>query len=130
MTTFAIIALIFAGLLIMVGLLLLFRNKDFCKVVADLATSPSQLFTWSLMALILGLVVLGHEYRIALPNWYWVIPLLGWLSLIKGAWIMLFPDTVKRMIKLYCPPGATTSFFGLISLVIGAGLLWLALAAY
>ena len=130
MSTLGIIALVFAGWFLVAGLALIVENRWFCKILADLVKSPGQIFYWGFFALTVGLITVGVEYRLNLPNWRWVVPLFGWVSLAKGAWFILVPESIKPWVRAYCPPGLWTIIGGAVCVVLGGWLLWLALAVY
>ncbi len=130
MSLFAIIALVYGGWMILVGIPLLLNSKEFHETIDTLGKSPAHLFGFSFLAVATGLIVLGVEHRLVADNWLWVVPLLGWASLVKGVFLILFPGSARFMVRKFWNPGTTAMIAGLIALLIGVFLLWLAFKVY
>ena len=57
-------------------------------------------FVWGLFTLIVGLaIVLVHNNWV--KNWTVIITIFGWAGLIKGIWLIAFPDSVGEFFKFY-----------------------------
>ncbi len=66
---------------------------DFCK-------NAALLFYGGLSALVIGVVIiLTHNVWVA--NWTVIITIIGWAGLIKGIWIIVFPNTVSKFMQAY-----------------------------
>jgi hypothetical protein len=125
MTSLEIISLVYGGLLIVMGLALLLRGTYMGKILAHMAEEPSELFSFGVLTTIMGLVVLGIAgFSITWTGTLWLLPLLGWLSLLKGVILTLFPDVFKPLYKSFYKSGGMIMFAGLVAVVIGAWILW------
>ena len=123
MTSIEIITFVYAGLMIVIGLALLLRGSYMGKILAHMADEPSEIFTFGVLTTILGLVVLGVVgFQIIWTGTLWLLPLLGWLTLLKGAILVLFPDVAKPLYKPLYKSGGLMMFGGLVAVALG---LWL-----
>ena len=117
------LTLFFAQLLgvfcIVVSLPMLFRKKEFVRVVNDMLGSPALLYFAGVVALLMGLaVVLVHNIwnqgAVA-----FIVTLIGWLAVLKGVFILLMPDDGfsrwVRMIKME----AFAIPYGIVLLILG-----------
>lgn len=86
--------------LAVIALAFLLNLESHHKVTDEFCKSPALIYLGGLFALLFGLlVVLTHNLWIA--GWQVIITVLGWLSLVKGAWLILAPDTVAKFAKIY-----------------------------
>ncbi|MBN2585145.1 hypothetical protein JXA59_00655 [Patescibacteria group bacterium] len=131
MSFFAIIALVFAAWMILIGVPLLLNSKDIHAMLDSLGKKPSgALLSLSFVTVAVSVIILGTEHRLMADNWMWVVPLLGWIGLVKGAFIILFPNSVRFMVTKVYNPGTTSMLFGLIASLLGVFFLWLAFNVY
>ena len=77
------------------------RNRGFYqRVMEDYCKNAFMVFFGGMLALIIGIViVLCHNYWVA--EWYLVITIYGWGAIIKGAWLLVFPNTVPKFMQAY-----------------------------
>lgn len=129
MTTTSITALICALYLVVLGITMLVRRGDLLAIVDEYRRSPALLFTGGMFALLFGLwIVLTHNIWTLSPSL--IVTLLGWLSVVKGVvlmmwpslWMKLFPSREQGMAKMAGVEGALVEILGLT-------LLWSSLAA-
>lgn len=70
--------------------------KTYQKVMEDFSKSPALVCFGGVIAFLFGLpVVLLHNVWAA--HWAVIITLFGWLSLVKGAWLLILPDTAAKI---------------------------------
>ena len=85
---------------IIVAVGILFNLKTYQKVMEDFCKNSALLYLGGVLALFFGLlIVLFHNVWVA--NWTVIITILGWLGLIKGAWLIIFPNTVAKVTEAY-----------------------------
>lgn len=130
MSLFAILALILAGWYILVGVPLMFNGKDMHAMMDGLSKPTGVLISFAFVTIAFAMVILGTEHRLVAENWMWVMPLIGWLTLIKAAFIMLFPESMRLMVKKMYKPGTSNMVYGLIVTLLGVFFLWLAFSVY
>lgn len=131
MSLFAIISLILAAWYILVGIPLMMNSKDLHAMFDAYAKPTGALINTAFITLAFAVVILTHEHQlVGGDSWTWVLPLVGWLTLIKGAWIILFPENVRYTIKKWYNPGTSNMILGLIITLLGVFFLWLAYNVY
>ncbi|RLC37524.1 hypothetical protein DRH29_01495 [candidate division Kazan bacterium] len=130
MSFFAIVALIMAAWMILLGIPLMFNSKDIHAILDGFAKPTGSLLSLAFITIAFSVIILGVEYRLLANNWMWVIPLVGWLGLVKGAFIILFPESMRNLIKKFYKPGTNNMICGLITALLGVFFLWLAFSVY
>jgi uncharacterized membrane protein len=86
--------------IILIGIGLLLNRKTFRKIMEDFPKNHSLVFVTGLMTFVAGLsIVLFHNIWVL--DWRLVITLFGWVALIKGAWLVLLPETLNKTTALY-----------------------------
>lgn len=83
-----------------VGLGVLLNPKRILSIAEEYAKSSALIYIGGILALFFGLlIVLSHnvwvsDYRI-------IITLFGWLGLLKGIWLIIFPSSVEKFLPFY-----------------------------
>jgi len=86
--------------IILIGIALMFNQKVFRKIMDDFPRNPSLVFVTGLLTFVTGLaIVLFHNIWIG--DWRLIITVFGWIALIKGIWLIVFPGTLDKTTKLY-----------------------------
>ena len=78
---------------ILMGIAMFVSSVDYEKLFDDLVNSPSSLFIVGFINVVLGMILV-HSYTLLLSSWTFLIALLGWIMLIKGAFIILTPKSL------------------------------------
>ncbi len=85
---------------ILIGTGLLLNQKTFRQIMQDFPKNHSLVFVTGMITFVAGLsIVLFHN--IWVKDWRLAITLFGWVALIKGAWLVLLPETLSKTTKLY-----------------------------
>lgn len=132
MSFFAIIALIMAAWMILMGIPMMMNSKDLHAIFDAYAKPTGALINAAFITLAFGVVILTYEHRLVGMDgsWMWVIPLVGWLTLLKGAFIILFPQSIRTMVSKWYNPGTNNMIMGLIIALLGVFFLWLGFNVY
>lgn len=94
------IARIFGLCYLIIGIGLLLNQKYWREVITDFSKSAATVLLGGIFALVVGVViVLTHNVWVA--NWTVIITIIGWIALIKGIWIIVFPSTVNKFMQVY-----------------------------
>ncbi len=111
---------------LLVGLTAL--NKKYIAAIIDELESSKALFWFiGFVAALIGAVILAL-YSAWGFNWRVLITILGWLSLLKGIAITLFPDSLMSFYKKFKASGIIL-FSGVIAIIFGVILLYKAFIA-
>jgi len=93
-------AKILGPIMLIVGLGLLMNQKFYQKVLEDYSKNAALAFFCGILPLVVGIiVVLVHNVWVA--NWRVIITIYGWGGVIKGVWMLLFPESVYQFIQAY-----------------------------
>ena len=85
---------------IIVALGILLNRKTYQRVMEDFFKNSALIYLGGIFALFFGLiVVLFHNVWVA--GWPVIITIFGWLGLLKGAWLIIFPRAVAKLTKVY-----------------------------
>ena len=89
-TTFVLAQVL--GILLIVCGLSMFSKKNMDIVVDEIFKNKGLLWVGGLLALLMGsvIIVLNNNWTAGMPV---VVTIIGWLALIKGIFILIFPDT-------------------------------------
>jgi len=89
------LARVFGLYLIIVCLAVLFRFKTFQTAYDEMISNKAHVFLAGFLSLVIGiLVVVSHS--IFVWDWRLLITLIGYLALIKGIWLLFFPETALK----------------------------------
>lgn len=116
------IELLVAVVLVVLGLSYLLRSADWLNFLGEAFEHPHRLFP-----LAIGMVCTGTIIAIAYDDWSSTWPIfvtiLGWLMAAEGAFILLFPNWVRKFSQV---PDSIWRWYlkigGVIITAIGAGL--------
>lgn len=104
---------------IIVAIGVLINRKVYQRAMEDFFKNSAVLYIGGILALLLGLlIVLTHNIWTA--NWSVLITIFGWSGIVKGAWIIIFPNTLVRFIGIYRKKPALLVVNLLLVLAIGA----------
>ncbi len=95
-----VIARIIGPYFIIAGLGFLFNLKNFQKVMEDFSKNSALLYMGGVMALFFGLLIVQF-YNVWKVQWTLIITILGWMSLIKGVVLIVFPKVLIKLMESY-----------------------------
>lgn len=112
------IARIFALCYLIMGTAFLLNRKAFQRVMEDFSKNAALVFFSGLFALVIGVVmILSHNIWVA--NWTVIITIIGWLALIKGIWIIVFPNSVSKFMQFYQKNETPLIVHSIVALIFG-----------
>lgn len=83
--------------IVAVSLALLLKDGHLRRFLASLETED-KLFSYGLVSFVIGItMVLAHN--IWVKDWYVIITILGWISLVKGLSALFIPKIVQKWAK-------------------------------
>jgi hypothetical protein len=122
METKILIAVMLGILFTTVGLGMMLNTKFYIKIVEDLNKHPVLLYTGGLLSLLLGFALLSVESTWQ-KDWTSMITVLGWLSVIKGIFIVLFPERCIELSNMIKKDTTYFTFAAMLSVLLGVGFL-------
>ena len=102
-----------------------FNKSYFNAVMTDLVNNKGLLWLTGLITFVMGMVIVAL-YNVWSADWRVIVTLLGWLTVIKGAVIVLFPSSMLLFYRRFLSDHLLT-YSGIYAVVLGGGLLFLGL---
>ena len=118
------LAVLMGSTLVIVGITA-FNKSYFNAVMTDLANSKGLLWLTGLITFVMGTVIVAL-YNVWSADWRVLVTLLGWLTVIKGAVIMLFPSSMMLFYRRFLSNHLLT-YSGIYALILRGLLLFLGL---
>ena len=117
MDTSIVLAQIWGIVFVILGLSMLLNKKWTAVAIEEMTQNQGIIWLAGLITLVMGvvLVTLNNVWTSGLPL---IITILGWLTLIKGAFILLFPNFSITYYKKV-NKGNIFTWGGLIVLILG-----------
>jgi glucan phosphoethanolaminetransferase (alkaline phosphatase superfamily) len=109
--------------LIIISLAMLTNMPQFVNYVQNMLHDPTLMFVTGFIALVIGiLLVVSHN----IWQWHWrvIITIIGWISLIKGASIILYPHFIDKLSMLFVQNTTFAYSAAVVDLVLGLILLY------
>ncbi|KTD57031.1 Integral membrane protein (PIN domain superfamily) [Legionella santicrucis] len=104
--------------LIIVSLAILLNKQHFINLVSSLINNMPLMFVTGFFTLILGLLfVLSHN--IWQWNWRVIITIIAWLTLIKGASIILYPQFIDKATALFVHNTTISYLAAAVNVILG-----------
>jgi hypothetical protein len=113
-----VLAKVIGPLLIILAVGVFLNLETYQHLFAEFCKSAALCYLGGFVALLLGLIILQF-HNVWEPRWPVVITILGWIMVVKGVVIIVFPGLI---LYLWCPPAGSAALliFSLgISLVVG-----------
>jgi len=94
------IAKIIGPLFLVVAVGIMLNRAFYQRVMEDYSKNAAVIFFTGVAPLVFGIaIVILHNVWAA--NWPVIITIFGWGGIIKGTWLIVFPNTVARFMKVY-----------------------------
>lgn len=122
MDTAVWLARIFGPFLLILGLWMLFYHHNVHKIMTSMKNTPAIFYCHGSINLLLGLVIL-NQYNYWDMSLFVLIPILGWLFLLRGLMILFFP---QLLIKCTMHSNSAIRLNAIVPLVFGILLCWIA----
>ena len=113
---------ILAGSAFLVVGLSLFINPYVSTAMNDLVNNQGLLWVTGLVTFVMGTVMLAL-YNTWSKSWRVLVTIIGWLALIKGAVLMLFPQVMTLYVNFLS--NTTLTLSGIYAIVLGGLFLFL-----
>ena len=100
-----------------VGLGMLINAKYYRKNIDDLLKNPGVMYLGGFMALVVGFLIVTY-HNLWVKDWRILITIFGWIGLIKGVTLIVFP---KKAMELSASMLKKDNFtiYGVIALLLG-----------
>jgi len=113
-----IIAKILGPIFLVVGLGMLFNPKTYQNIMSEFIKNPAMRYLGGISALAFGLIIIQYYnvWRIRLSL---IVTLMGWLSLLKGAVLLIVPNSMVKLVKLYEGSPILLKIHAIIAIALG-----------
>jgi len=118
------LAVLMGSALVLVGITV-FNKPYFNAVMTDLANSKGLLWLTGLITFVMGTVIVAL-HNVWSADWRVIVTVLGWLTVIKGAVIVLVPSSMLLLYRRFLSDHLLT-YSGAYAVVLGGVLLFLGL---
>jgi len=126
METAVFIARIIGPCCIIVGIGLFLNHGLYVKFMEDFLKSDALVFMSGVLSLVIGLMII-NSYNVWTANWKVLITLFGWIALLKGIWLCVFPKNISSFIDIYTKNTVLLKIHSIIAILFG---LYLSYVAY
>jgi hypothetical protein len=116
------LAVLMGSALVIVGITI-FNKSYFNAVMTDLANNKGLLWLTGLITFVMGAVIVAL-YNVWSADWRVLVTILGWLTAIKGAVIMLLPSSMMLVYRRFLSDHLLM-YSGFYALILGGLLLLL-----
>lgn len=107
---------------VIVAVGMIFNPRAYRKIMEDFSVNNALVYLSGIFTLLIGfLIVLTHNIWQA--NWRVIITVFAWLGLMKGVWLLLFPNTVAKITAFYQKRMGFLRFYAVLILALGIFLL-------
>jgi uncharacterized protein YjeT (DUF2065 family) len=111
--------IVYIGIVLLPALL---HPRKFRKAIKPLLSDIKTLRLMGFISLLFGMIFLSVQWKFE-GEWLMIIPILGWLGVIKGANLFWFPESMKKLSKQYFfKSDKSVALMAIIGLVAGIGL--------
>ena len=117
-----VIAQVLGIFFVVVGVSMVANGKATAAAVEESVQNKGMMFMWGILALLIGavIVVFNNAWTSGLAL---LVTILGWLALIKGTFILLFPGVAASLYKK-CGKSGMLVVAGVVIAVLGLVLLY------
>lgn len=113
---------------VVAGLGFLFNGKYYREMIDGLLKNQAIMYLWSMMAIVAGLfLIFTHNFWVS--DWSVIITIIGWLALVKGVLLFLFPGKADQFLMSWRKAPAGAMIEGLAALILGLIITYLAFMA-
>lgn len=116
------LATVMGWYMVVMSLILFFKQNYLKLVVADIMTEKGLFFIVAIMTFILGLLLVV-SHNIWMMGWPVLVTILSWLVLLGGLIRLFFPETVQRIWENAFNNSLLMRVIGVIILILGVYLL-------
>ncbi|PHR58018.1 MAG: hypothetical protein COA47_10940 [Robiginitomaculum sp.] len=123
METSILIAKILGPLYLVSGFAWVFNRDAYGKMMTDFTQQRGLLYVSAVLAFLFGAVILTF-HNIWTANWQVLITMLGFLGLLKGLTLLVFPEMAMKMANALIGNQRLTGLLFVVVFMVGAILVW------
>jgi len=104
-------------------------TKQFQKIMKDMHSDEKTVRMTGMFSLLISFLFLSVHWKFT-GGWFIVIPIIGWLSFVKGVLRLWMPKYVNKMTQKFFKSETTVGLMAFVGLLIAIGLTYVALYIY
>jgi uncharacterized membrane protein len=104
---------------LIIGLGGLLHIKSYQRIIDGFVANAALVYFSGVFALLLGLLVI-QCHNIWTLNWRVIITLIGWMSTLKGMYLIFVPGSLAQVAKFYLKFPILLTFHMILLLVLGS----------
>lgn len=118
------IAKIIGPLFFVIAVSMLLNRSFFMKVIDDYCQNSALIYFTAIFPLAFGVAVVSlHNVWVA--DWRVIVTIFGWISIVKGVTLLLFPAAAANFMKVYKRSRALWTVHSIVAIVLGFALTFL-----
>lgn len=117
-----VIAQVLGIFFVVIGVAMVANGKNTAVVVEEAAQNRGIMFIWGMLALMVGAIIVVFN-NVWTPGLALLITILGWLAVLKGTFLLLFPGAAAALYKK-CGKSGVLVVAGIVAVVLGLFLLY------
>jgi hypothetical protein len=118
MNTSIILAKIFGPYCLIVATGVLLNQKTYQLMMENFLKNSALIYFAGILALMFGLILI-QLHNIWVVGWPIIITILSWVALIKGIWLIVFPNTLPGVMAHYQKNPNTLTTRMILVIIIG-----------
>ncbi len=103
---------------LLIGLGMLINPKYHRKAFEDLSDNKSNVYLYGFMGLLAGYLLI--TFKGGTNGWFILLPIFGWLGIIKSVLFFLAPKFLMNFTKIFTKKKENMMFIGLFVTIFGA----------
>lgn len=104
---------------LVIGVGMLFNPRYYRHMVGGFRENRAIAFMGGLMALIMGLAIIVF-HNVWVPSVAVLVTALGWLSLVKGVALLVFPDFQQKIMEKMLSSETSIRSYGTFVIILGS----------
>lgn len=115
MTTSLFLAKLFSVIYVTVAVGIFVNENRFRSLFNDMLNTPHFLYFEGVLALAAGFVIV-QVHNLWVADWPVIITAIGWIAVLKGITLVIFPDKIVRMAQFWLQ---NMKLAGVLTLILG-----------
>ena len=124
MTVAIFVSKILGPLFIIVSIAMMFNKGFIQKLMEDFSKNTALQYLAGVTSLVFGLVIV-IMHNVWVWNWTVIITIFGWMGILKGVWLIVFPNTLDKFTEAYIKNKTFAKIHSVLALVLGVFLTYL-----
>lgn len=106
----------------------LVNPKRYRKEMIRMAKDETTVRIYGMFALVIGFLFLSVQWKFDNgKNWMMIIPIIGWLSILKGIVYNWSPEFVKHKIKMFFGDDSKVTLWSVLGTILAVALAYVAM---